>query len=84
MPPIFGDMPPRITLPFNGTKLRAMRERRGLEQQQLSALVGIAPENLSRYETGSRRPSVAMFARFVRALECDPDDLLDDSAVGAA
>lgn len=77
-------MPPRITLPFNGAKLRAMRERRGLEQQQLSELLGIAPENLSRYETGARRPSVAMFARFVAVLDCTPDDLLDTDQAGAA
>jgi transcriptional regulator with XRE-family HTH domain len=88
MPPTVADMPPPITLPFKGAKLRAMRELRGLEQRQLADLLGIAQWNLSKYENKKRKPSVEMFTRFVEVLGCTPEDLLDyedpDYPVGVA
>jgi transcriptional regulator with XRE-family HTH domain len=82
-------MAPPIKLPFSGEKLRAARERRGLQQRDLverTRQIGrlIEQGNLSRYETGKRFPSVAVFRTFVAALNCDPSELLDEPAAGAA
>lgn len=82
-------MAPPISLPFSGPKLRAARERRGLQQQDLSERTlqcgrGIGQDQLSRYETGKVRPSVAVFKVLVEALCCEPGDLLDDDEAGAA
>lgn len=81
-------MAPPIKLPFSGAKLRAARERRGLQQRDLSVRTlqfgrGIGQDHISRYETGKVVPSVAAFAALVKALDCDPDDLLDIGVVSA-
>lgn len=82
-------MAPPITLPFSGSKLRALRERRGMEQQDLSQRTarfgrGVAQQRISQYELGRVVPSVAVFAVLVKALDCDPADLLESSEAGAA
>ncbi len=43
--------------------LRAEREAAGLPQARLAELAGIAPSNLSAYESGKRAASPAMIAR---------------------
>lgn len=82
-------MAPPIKLPFSGAKLRAARERRGLQQGELAELTRQAGRlidqgHISRYETGKRVPSVAVFRTLVEALHCDASDLLDEPAAGAA
>lgn len=77
-----------VALPFSGAKLRALRDRKGLRQQDLSdktAEIGrrIPSEDISRYENSRLVPSAARFGLLMQALDCDPDDLLDDTA-GAA
>jgi predicted nucleotidyltransferase/DNA-binding XRE family transcriptional regulator len=47
--------------------LRAEREAAGLTQARLAELAGIAPSNLSAYESGRRAASPAMIARIRRA-----------------
>lgn len=48
--------------------LRGERERAGLTQARLAELVGIAPSNLSAYESGARPASPAMVERIRRAM----------------
>jgi transcriptional regulator with XRE-family HTH domain len=75
----------RLALPFSGAKLRALRQRQGLRQQDLSdkaAVVG--REAISRYENGEAFPSVRSFGALVKALDCDPSELLDEPEAGAA
>jgi len=79
----------RITLPFSGAKLRTLRERGGLLQQDLSdrtAEAGhrISQEAISRYENGTQFPKPPSFLALVKGLGCDPDDLLDADQEGAA
>lgn len=78
----------RIALPFSGMKLRALRERRGWLQRDLSDKTGeagcrVSRDRISRYENGEAFPSPPSFGALVRALECKADDLLDDAGSAA-
>ncbi|MCA5891837.1 helix-turn-helix domain-containing protein [Isoptericola sp. NEAU-Y5] len=55
--------------------LRAERKRAGLTQARLSELAGIAPSNLSAYESGRRPVSPAMVERIRRAMVRPSDRL---------
>jgi predicted nucleotidyltransferase len=55
--------------------LRAEREAAGLTQARLAELAGIAPSNLSAYESGTRPASPAMIARIRRAMVRPSDRL---------
>ncbi|MFC8921988.1 helix-turn-helix domain-containing protein [Cellulosimicrobium sp. NPDC057127] len=57
------------------TDIRAERVRAGLSQARLAELVGIAPSNLSAYESGKRRASPAMIERIHRAMVRPSDRL---------
>jgi len=57
------------------TNLRAERERAGLTQARLAELAGIAPSNLSAYESGTRPVSPAMIER-IRGAMVRPSDRL--------
>ncbi|MEL7977673.1 nucleotidyltransferase domain-containing protein [Isoptericola sp. F-RaC21] len=55
--------------------LRVERERAGLTQARLAELAGIAPSNLSAYESGKRPVSAAMIER-IRGAMVRPSDRL--------
>ncbi|PFG42296.1 hypothetical protein ATJ88_0953 [Isoptericola jiangsuensis] len=55
--------------------LRVEREEAGLTQARLAELAGIAPSNLSAYESGKRSASPAMIARIRRAMVRPSDRL---------
>lgn len=50
-----------------GTTLRQARERAGLSQRELAARAGTSQATVSAYESGSKQPSVATFARLLAA-----------------
>jgi transcriptional regulator with XRE-family HTH domain len=77
-------MPPPIKLPFSGKKLRAVRERQGLRQQDLGVLIGMPQEQLSRYENNHNVPTVTVFNALLAALNCRAADLIDETEAGAA
>jgi transcriptional regulator with XRE-family HTH domain len=55
-----------------GALLRAARKRRGLSRKQASAIVGITPVKLRRYERGDKQVPAEVCARLA---ECYGDDL---------
>ena len=59
-----------------GAALRAMRERRGLRQNELAELAGLAPSQVSELENGRRAPSLRTLRRVCAALGATIDDLL--------
>lgn len=77
-------MPAPIKLPFSGDKLRTVRERQLLRQQDVADRAGIAEGQLSRYENGHVVPSVSAFNALLAALNCTAADLLDEPRAGAA
>lgn len=57
-------------------RLRATRERRELEQIELSALCGIPATSISHFEAGRRKPSLVNLRNLADALQVSIDYLL--------
>ena len=73
-----------------GDRIRKLRERDGLSQEQLAKKVGEAPNTISRWETATYKPSLDDLERISRALkDVSIVDLLpeeyvpSDQAIGA-
>jgi transcriptional regulator with XRE-family HTH domain len=66
-----------------GEAVRALRERRGLQQVELSALSGLTAPQVSAIERGRRPPSLRTLRRVCEALGASVDDLLR-AAIGRA
>lgn len=67
-----------ITVTFNGAKLRAIRDARGLSRKQLAELADVAPVALAKYETGGNAsPGIQALGRLAVALSCTVEDFLD-------
>lgn len=59
------------------TRLKDLREKKGLSQADLSAKAGIHYMHLSRYERGLSRPSADTLKRLADSLEVSGDFLLE-------
>lgn len=59
-----------------GTRLRMLRESKGLMQKDLAKLSGISANLISNWELGFGRPSVDKLRILCRALNCSSDLLL--------
>lgn len=60
-----------------GDKIRSLRERRNLTQEQLAEIVGVHQSKISHCETGERGVSLSLLERLARALDVDRNDLID-------
>jgi len=60
-----------------GTRLRAVRQRRGLAQKDLAG-PGVSMSYVSRLESGDRVPSATVVRRLAEVLEVDPSELVGD------
>ncbi len=58
-----------------GAALRAIRERRGLRQQELAAAAGVTAPQVSSFESGARMPTVRTLRRLAAALDTTLDAL---------
>lgn len=59
-----------------GARLKAVRESKGLTQEQLAALVESTPTHLSALERGIKVPRLDTFVEIVNALDISSDELL--------
>jgi len=59
-----------------GERLHRYREDRGLSQRQLSALAGVDPVQISRYERGLGLPAADTLVSIARVLRVSLDTLL--------
>lgn len=59
-----------------GKRLRTMREEHNLTQQELANKLGIAREQITRYEIGSKLPSLLIAIQLSDALGCSLDYLV--------
>lgn len=66
------------TLPYEGFKIRNLRQRAGLSLAQLGERTGSHPESLRNLEKNRKKASVVMLARIANALGVALDDLLVD------
>ena len=62
-----------------GKRIRAIRQRRGLTQNDLSERIGRSPSYLSYIETGNKNMSLDTFVALANALGVSSDELLADS-----
>ena len=56
--------------------LRAIRKSRGLNQDQLAELLGVAKSTVSMYERGNRRPRLDQVAHMAQVLGVQVSDLM--------
>jgi transcriptional regulator with XRE-family HTH domain len=61
-----------------GAALKRWREKRGLSQDGLARLAGIASSYASHVERGENVPSLTVILKLALALEIPPADLLSD------
>ena len=59
------------------TKLKELRQARGLTPEQLAELIEINPRTYRSYESGKTKPRIAIFKKIVIALETTADELLE-------
>ena len=74
----------RITaaLDLVGSRLRRVREQRGLTLTEAAALAGMSKSTLSRLETGQRKPSLELLLPLARTYRVPLDDLVGAPEVG--
>lgn len=59
-----------------GGNIAALRKARGMTQEQLAARVGVSAPAVSKWETGSSCPDIALLCPLARALDTNVDTLL--------
>ena len=57
-------------------KLKEIRTKKGLTQQQLAEELQVGRQTISRYEKGTRELSAEMIIKIVEILDCSADELL--------
>ena len=69
-------------------RLREVRERKFLSQQELADLTGMSKPNISRLERGIQRPFPSTVRKLAEGLGVPPEELVDwgtpDDATGDA
>ena len=63
---------------YIGANIRKERIKAGLDQARLAQAVGLAQTAISRFENGSRRPSVELLKRIAAVLGCSFAALVDE------
>lgn len=67
-----------------GRRLRAVRTERGLKQADLAAHIGVAFQQIQKYENGTNRLSVAVMLRLCAFMEIDAGDFVNGVGETAA
>lgn len=60
-----------------GNRIKELRKKKGLSQEQLSEKAEITPNYLSRVERGTENPTLDMFIRLANALEVEMWEIFD-------
>jgi len=56
--------------------IKELRNKKGLTQEQLASVLGIARVTVTCWESGQNRPRIDMIPALAKALGCSADDLL--------
>ena len=59
-----------------GCIIRRLRQKRGLSQEVLSGLAGIARTHLTMIENGSKQPNIETVWRIAQALDMQASDII--------
>jgi DNA-binding XRE family transcriptional regulator len=71
------DQDPRAASIAFGRRLRAVRDRREMSQDQLADATEVHPTAIGRLERGAREPRLTTILRLARGLEVRPGELVD-------
>ena len=63
---------------YIGDRLKTLRIRRALTQQELAERAGISSNALNRIELNKAEPHMSTLRKLAKALDVDPTDLLGD------
>ncbi len=69
---------PRAASAAFGRRLRALRTRQGVSQDDLARETDVHPTAIGRLERGSREPRLTTVLRLARGLEVRPGELVDE------
>ena len=58
-----------------GQRIKNIRKQKGMTQEKLAEIVGIAPPNISYIETGRYCPAIDTMQKIASALEVEPYEL---------
>lgn len=61
-----------------GTKLKQLREERGLTQAELAEILGTSKQVISRYETNQRTPKITVAKEYAERLDVNLSYLIDN------
>ena len=61
-----------------GEKIRALRELRGMSQEQLAEMVGVSKNSISRYEIGTADMKSSVLFEISKVLDTTPNNLAAD------
>ena len=60
-----------------GNKIKQLRNKSGLTQEQLATKLGISPQSVSKWETGTTMPDITLLPTLAGELGVTIDDLFD-------
>lgn len=66
----------KLTKKF-GKRLKEIRKRRNISQEELAELVGMEPNNISKLELGEHLPKKENLEKLCEVLEIEPKELFD-------
>lgn len=58
-------------------KLKEVRQKKGLTQQELAKKLDIKQTNISEYESGKQKPSLDTFIEMAKILDLSLDELIE-------
>ena len=58
-------------------KLRAIREEKGITQDEVAQVVGVHRSYIVRFENGERSPNLPQFMNWCKALDVKAQDVLE-------
>lgn len=61
-----------------GIRIRALRERAGITQEELARRIGVTPSAVGNYERDISHPKEEVLYRLFTALSCEPNELFAD------
>ena len=67
-----------------GQNIAKLRKEKGLTQENLVRLSGVAISQIRRYETGKASPSLEVIVRLAKSLGVSIDEMVFDKATGVA
>jgi transcriptional regulator with XRE-family HTH domain len=63
---------------YIGKKVREIRTRRLLTQEELADKAGVSPSTIANIETDNREPHFRTIRKLAKALDVDPTELLGE------